>query len=633
MMLLGDFWHVLRIALPAILTLAVLDAAIVAWCVHAAWADSSRLTVLFLRDAGWNSLVLLASSLVLAGVGTLSMRGLGARVGLDARRVALFVAVGLGSLLALVSIHHALEASLAESSTRSRTYSAFGVWVLCVLGIGLKQSRSRLAWLRTVGAVAMVAAVPLFLGVRVDLAGGGALALAPTEREAEGLPLTDTIVLITLDTTRFDAVGYSNSGRTQTPALDRLAREGAVYEQATTPTPLTLPSHTSMMTGLTPWDHGVVVNGARVPSDLPVLAETLSAAGWRTGAFVAAPVVEAQTGLARGFQVFDGVMSSSPLPAKAMATTRIMRRLGVYRYPHVRPGQAVTDAALAWLSAGDGRPEFIWVHLFDSHAPYQASAPSTCPHADQLAMLPPGRAEEYDRTQKAPDWYADHMHELYDREVEGMDRQVGRIVDALEDTGRLESSMIVVIADHGESFESPKRFDHAATLTNQTLRVPLVVRLPGAVDAGVRSRDLVSVEDVYATVLEAAGAPREGPSARSRSLLVPFLRPTDAAPRAFTRHETFPHPMASSGERLIAARTARSMLVVSPERDRREFFHLDEESSRDRLGDTERSAELADLVDLLEAGEGPSRTRRMAEVELLEDRETVEMLRSLGYVN
>ncbi|MCR9095139.1 MAG: sulfatase [bacterium] len=636
MRLLRDTSLVLRVALPAIFVLAVLDAVVVGLLAHVGWADPSRFTLLLLRDVAWNTGVLLSVALALAAGGAVSLLLL-ARIGLDAHRVALLIAAGLSALLGLVSLHHALEASLAASSVRLSAFAGYGLWTLCVLGVGLFSVPSGRSAARPVWTVVLVAAAPLFLGVwvdavRVDGEGEEERTLHGT-REAEGLPIADTIVLVTLDTTRFDAIGYSNSGRTRTPVLDRLAREGAAYTQATTPTPLTLPAHTSMMTGRSPWDHGVVVNGARVPTEVPVLAEMLSAAGWRTGAFVTAPVVEAETGLGRGFEVFDGVMSGSRLPAKAMATTRIMRRLGFYRYPHVRPGRVATDAALAWLEREDPRPEFLWLHLFDSHAPYEASVPPDCPHQAELAALPPGKAAEYDRSHRAPDWYAEHMHELYDREVEGMDRQLGRLVDTLDRSGRLEDSLIVVIADHGESFEAPRRFDHAATLTNETLRIPLVVRFPGVVDPGVRSRELVSVEDVYATVLEAAGFLDANASSSSMSLLVPFLRPMDATPRSFTRHETFPHPMASAGERLIATRTGRSMLVFAPESDAQAFFHLDDAEVRDRIGDTERGAELASLIEKLENGETASSTKRVADLDLIDDHETMEMLQSLGYVN
>ena len=636
MRLLRDASLVLRVALPAIFVLAVLDAAVVALLVHSGWADAPRFGLLLLRDVAWNSAVLFAASLGLAAGGAVLMAFPG-RTRLDARRVAFLAVIGLSALLGLVSIHHYFEASLATSSIRLSAFAGYGLWTLLVLGGGLFRAPSGRGMARPIWAVGLVAFVPLFLGVWVDAArgerDGEEDTMAGASHEADGLPLADTIVLVTLDTTRFDAVGYSNSGRTHTPVLDRLAREGAAYTQATTPTPLTLPSHTSMMTGLSPWDHGVVVNGARVPTDVPVLAETLSVAGWRTGAFVTAPVVEAETGLGRGFEVFDGVMSGSRLPAKAMATTRVMRRLGFYRYPHVRPGRVATDAALAWIERADPRPEFLWLHLFDSHAPYEASVPATCSHQEELAALSSGKASEYDRSQRAPDWYAEHMHELYDREVEEMDRELGRLVDTLDRSRKLEGSMIVVIADHGESFEAPRRFDHAATLTNETLRIPLIVRFPGVVDPGVRSRELVSVEDVYATVLEAAGFLAEDEASASMSLLAPFLRPMDAAPRSFTRHETFPHPMASNGERLIATRTGRSMLVFAPESDVQTFFHLDDADARNRIGDTDRGAELANLIEKLETGETTSPAKRVADLDLIDDRETMEMLQSLGYVN
>ncbi len=628
----SDATRLFLLALPATLVLACLDAGFVAAWVHAGWLDASGALPLFMRDLIW-SMATLGSLLVASTWVVVAVRRLIAPWWLlDDRRLAITLSTGLSAVLGAIAIHHSLESLQARGTTRMLVLLGYCAWIGVVTVTAWVATSERRHLTASMAALLLVAAVPLASGIRIDMAESASVASSRPPLSSASEPLVDSIVLITLDTTRLDAVGYSGSERTHTPVLDRLADEGAAFMNATTPIPLTLPSHTSMMTGLLPWQHGVVINGARIPADLHTLAEVLAGAGWRTGGFVSAPVVEAETGIARGFERFDDGISSGRLPAKGMATARLVRRAGFFEYPSVRKGDEVTQAAVDWIDARrrDERV-FLWLHLFDSHAPYEATLPIECEHAKRLEALTPDQLARFERGIEAPDWFADHLHEVYDREVEGMDRQVGRVIEALEREGRLGSSMVLVLADHGESFDEPERFDHAGTLTEQTLRIPLIVRLEGVVDPGARPEVLASVEDVHATVLEAASIESGLPNG-SRSLIAHDRGANLAQVRRYTRHETYPHPMASSRERLVAIRNGRSKLVVSPERNEAEFFHVDEETERDRTRDTDRREDLEQLIHWLEIDESAA-DRAIAKVDLIQDDETIEMLRSLGYVD
>jgi arylsulfatase A-like enzyme len=620
------------LALPAILILALLDAGFMAAWVHSAWLDALEVLPLFSRDLLWSAATLVSLLAASTCATVVFRRVIAPWQVFDDRRLALTLSTGLAAVLGAVAFHHSLEALQARSALRLIVLLGYCVWVGAVTATAWVWASERRFLGISLASLLLIALLPLASGIRVDIAEATEAPPDRAARSSEAEPLVDSIVLITLDTTRLDAVGYSGSERTHTPVLDRLAAEGAAFLNATTPVPLTLPSHTSMMTGLLPWQHGVVINGARIPADVHTLAEVLIDAGWRTGGFVSAPVVEAETGIARGFERFDDGFSSGRLPSKGMATARLIRRVGLVEYPSVRRGDDVAKAAVEWIDARrrDERA-FLWLHLFDSHAPYEATLPIECEHSTRLEALDRDESARFASGHDTPDWFADHLHEIYDREVEGMDRQVGEVVEALERSGRLGSSLIIVLADHGESFDEPERFDHAGTLTEDTLRIPLIVRLEGVVEPGARPTTLASVQDVHSTVLEAASIASPLP-ADSHSLIAPYRDPVLARLRRHTRHETYPHPMASSRERLVAVRNGRSKLVVVPERNEREFIHVDEDDERDRMLDTDRREELEQLSSWLTVDES-SAARVIAKVDLMEDDETIEMLRSLGYVD
>ena len=181
-----------------------------------------------------------------------------------------------------------------------------------------------------------------------------------SERVARSRP---NVVIITLDTTRWDRLGCTGDPTAHTPNIDALAARGVLFDRAYAATALTLPSHTTIMTGLEPPAHGVHANGHfRASSSLTTLAERLSVAGWYTGAFVSAFVLDASYNLDQGFDVYGD------------ETKTIQNRLE-FAIPE-RPADAVTDEATAWLAHADvGRPFFLWAHYYDPHMPWEAPAP------------------------------------------------------------------------------------------------------------------------------------------------------------------------------------------------------------------------------------------------------------------
>ena len=181
-----------------------------------------------------------------------------------------------------------------------------------------------------------------------------------------GRPAAPDVVLVTFDTTRYDHLGCSGDPEASTPAVDALARRGLLFERAFADTALTLPSHTTIMTGLDTPAHGVRDNGRfHVPDGAVTLAQRLREAGWDTAAFVSAFVLDSRYGLDRGFDVYDDDTRSSQSPLDFTVPSR--------------PGREVTDAALGWLAGRQPeRPFFLWVHYYDPASAARRRAAVRC---------------------------------------------------------------------------------------------------------------------------------------------------------------------------------------------------------------------------------------------------------------
>ena len=171
------------------------------------------------------------------------------------------------------------------------------------------------------------------------------------------------VVVVTLDTTRADRLGCYGFSQIETPHIDALARQGVVFENATSTAPLTFPSHSSIFTGLIPPHHGARDNGGFFLDDArTTLAERLKAAGYATGAFIGAWVLESRWGLAQGFDEYSDRFDLSKYKVISLGTVQ-------------KPGDEVMDGALKWLDSVRERRFFAWVHLYDPHAPYEPPEP------------------------------------------------------------------------------------------------------------------------------------------------------------------------------------------------------------------------------------------------------------------
>lgn len=287
----------------------------------------------------------------------------------------------------------------------------------------------------------------------------------------EAKPLARNLVLITIDTLRADHVGAYGYARARTPVLDALARTGARFERAYATAPITLPSHATILTGRYPPGHGSRDNGLRVSSSVPTLATELKARGFRTAAFIAAFPLDHQFGLSRGFDVYSDRLPRAPDG----------------RLANERPASEVIDEAIAWLSTlapVRAMPAhlFLWIHLFEPHAPYGNSADTSRPTIAR-----------------------------YDDEIERVDHEIGRLLQSLDPVRR--DTLIVVAGDHGEAFGEHGEYAHSIFVYDTTLRVPLILNGPGIRRAqrgarfGVSVNDPVTLADIAPTTMRLLGQP------------------------------------------------------------------------------------------------------------------------------
>src|SRR5262245_26554135 len=303
------------------------------------------------------------------------------------------------------------------------------------------------------------------------------------------------VLLITIDTLRSDRVGAFGGPAGLTPTLDRLAAGGLRFTRAYSAAPLTLPSHATMLTGVSPPVHGIRANGLfRLGPALPTLATILKASGYRTGAFVGAFVLDARFGLNRGFDVYDDRYGEKHSGSDADEAQR--------------RAEEVIKPASAWIlehpripNPESQIPWFAWIHLYDPHEPY-----------------------------RAPEPYASR-YSPYDAEVAYTDAMVGRLIADLEAAHQLDRTLVVIAADHGESLGEHAERSHGVFAYESTLRVPWIVwagpRLAGRTWDGV-SRLIDLAPTTLDLIGVAAPAGFEG-----RSLVSAMMSADTAAPPAY----------------------------------------------------------------------------------------------------
>ena len=311
--------------------------------------------------------------------------------------------------------------------------------------------------------IALAAAVPVWLRIGADTTD-------PTQLVDSGAASDFNLLLVTLDTVRSDHLGCYGYSKGRTPAIDSLAQHGVLFEHAVTPMPLTLPSHTTMLTGLYPPRHGVRGNGNfRLSTEFKTFTETLKERGYETAAFIGCFVLDARFGLDQGFDVYDFEASPDGCDTNDLDFNQ-------------RSANAVSASAINWLkdrgSRESEKPFFMWVHYFDAHRPYN----SPYVKLPQFSGRP------------------------YDAEIAYVDVQFKRLLDELDRRGLRERTLIVVVSDHGEGLDEHGETTHGMQLYDSTLRVAFIVSNPALFAEPVRVADrIASLTDLAPTLADLLG--------------------------------------------------------------------------------------------------------------------------------
>jgi arylsulfatase A-like enzyme len=484
------------------------------------------------------------------------------------------------------------------------------LWLAIGLVAGRLERWLRLSWLAPLPVVAV-----LFTLVPTLIPGAGA-STAPVR-----------VLFITLDTVRADRIG-ALGGPVDTPTLDALAARGVLFEQAVAQAPITCPAHLSLLSSTPPTTNGVFANGTRIPDDLPLLQESFRAAGIPTAAFVAGYPVTTRFGFDRGFDVFDDDFSEAF--GDHRLTVRRLLDQGIYARgaPRERIADAVIERARPWLEGHAEQGFFCWVHLFDPHGPYEAPAP----FGEALAGPLPDPAEGPEMPSYWPSRYREvtdtaYWTERYHEEIRYTDDRLGLLLGMLEEFGVLDQTLVVVVADHGESLtEHEYYFEHGLHLYDASLRIPMLMAGPG-VGRGERVPCQVRGMDLAPTVLELIGM--TAPETFEGQNLRPLWEVGCPADLRLSIAATVEPPWLPEPGAELALRTDGPMRFkyVQHRRSDDELYDL--------LADPDETTEiLAEQPvigarlreDLERASEG------MVEVAPALDEDVIEMLRALGYI-
>ena len=435
------------------------------------------------------------------------------------------IAAGALTVLALLflpparhprAITRAIPGALAIGTTLALVFSDHGTSGTIALALAASIAGFVACWRPPSSRVSGTAAVAMTVLALIVLASQETRSAASTQ------PLNGpNVVLVTFDTTRADYIGCYGKQDAHTPTWDRFASEGILFADATAQANVTGPSHTTMLTGRYPPEHGAVSNGEPLRNDVRAVSELLSSAGWSTGAFVSGFTLDDRMArLAERFDWYDDDLFAWSIPSAATklwfvdALVHQLERRGADLKRGDRPAGEVVDAALSWIDRQDAkRPFFLWTHFFDAHAPYEPPAPWDAlePSTESAERLNWYHLDTTERRAIVEDQErVRRMLSLYEGEIGYADSQLDRLRTELEARGQAENTLWILTADHGEGFgEHDYWFDHV-WLYESELRVPLVMRLPRNQQAGTRIETPVRLVDLAPTIVATCGV--EAPS-------------------------------------------------------------------------------------------------------------------------
>lgn len=595
------------------------------------------------------------SAAVLTSAALVGLGGYSLKLFRDPRPGGLALVVALDAALRLVLVEAWLgaadEAGSAAALLPGLTY---GLLLPSAASLGLLALQSRLGSSRVLAPVLLAAT--LFLGSSV-------LWLAPNASAGSGSsPDGSNLLLVTIDTWRYDHLSAHPSAVQQglTPRIDALAERGWLFTEARSHAPITVPSHASMLSGLAPWEHGVVSNSGVISSEIPWLPDLLTSAGYQTGAVVSGAPIRGSRGFSRGFDSFhDDLRDPAGVDRLvALRLSRLVRGQDDPRTFRSRAARAVTRSQ-AFLERTRG-PWFLWIHLYDVHQPHSvgeeerkpfmesalAGLPDPCLYQDHPASpqgpmgLPVPRLRSVEELCKTGPRLVSRLAS-YRAEVVHADAAIGRLIDSLDELawGGAERTAVVVTSDHGESLtEHRSRLTHQFSSYEPVLRVPLVLVPPGGIQ-GRRSDQLVELRDLPATASALLGLPWAGPGEDWRGVgpdapaVGSVVRvPPDIGPRSLKPGKALPLlPRFDGSPHRITVRDLENAFIVGGGRADELYDLTSDRSQVQELLDSSTPQEVPPLLRSEAERIGTVLREPRKKAPEVED-DHLEALRALGYV-
>jgi arylsulfatase A-like enzyme len=443
-----------------------------------------------------------------------------------------------------------------------------------------------------------------------------ALCLMPQLSRFESLQ--PNILLVSIDTLRSDHLHCYGYERETSPNIDALAAGGVRFSQMVSSSSWTLPAHVTLLTGIPPHHHGVVVDETRLDPRVTTLAEVMREEGYQTAGFVSVAYLLPRYGFEQGFETYDYSIAIDNQAINAV-TSPVMEKL-----------------TTEWLSQRSGedrqKPFFVFLHLYDVHFDFIPPEPFDQMFNPDYDGPVDGRdfvdSDLYNPDMDPRDY--EQLLSLYDGEIRLTDHHLGRVLDHLRTSGELDNTIVVVTGDHGEEFFEHGRKGHRMTLFEEVVRVPLIIRYPPRIPAGTVVDDQVRLMDVSATILDLAGV--DPPSEFGMRLDDVRFCPLNL----MTRVEQRPNvpDVASYGElhdTIFSIRMPTLKFVYHPDRDYGELFDLETDPSEQNNLYYEKPEESAVLKEKIRSFREGNRGSRSAQPHEM-DEEQIKRLRSLGYI-
>lgn len=345
----------------------------------------------------------------------------------------------------------------------------------------------------------------------------------PRDPEEQAVPYN--VLILSIDTLQAKHLTHYGYNKNTTQSIEAFAQDAVTFKTAVAQTPKTSPSHTSILSGLHPFSHGVLKNGSMdLNNDSKLLSDRLSEKGYKTAAFVSGfTLTSSACRLPDRFQVYDDSLGSGDTLFNSLIKNRFpytLSRLVLRRqwYPlglrggYDRPAEHTVDEAIKWMGRNKSDPFFMFVHFFDPHGGYIPPSPFNVKHvSDDLAREANEKGwhgdwqdnmspEDKEKAKKNPKWL-EYIVSQYDGEISYADMQAGKLIESLDNLGLKNNTLVVITADHGESLGSHGAYFAHTDLYEDTIRVPLIIRLPKGQQAGIRT-SLVQLTDIVPTILD-----------------------------------------------------------------------------------------------------------------------------------